>query len=611
MGKISKLDDSVSSKIAAGEVIERPVSVVKELVENSIDAGSKHINIEIEKGGKKLIRVVDDGEGISREDVLLAFERHATSKIHKIEDIFKINTLGFRGEALPSIACVSEVILKTKTNEEEIGTICKIEEGVLSFIEETPAKKGCCFEIKNLFFNTPARLKFLGSDNHEASLIIDYVLRISMGNPDISFRLISDAKEILYTSGNGDYREAIARVYGKDMAVQMIFIEESFQNGYIRGFISTPQFSRGNRTGETFFVNQRLIKNKGLSSELERAYKTVLPMNKFPISLIMVDVDSSHVDVNVHPAKLEIKFKNEHEIHKALYDAATKGLKNSILIPKEKFEDKTIFYNSKKPASQASEEQCTFNLDKLKKEDGKYVPNRVYFPTNRDIINKNLSLSEDKGNNSYTSKNTVNKSNIVAEKINIKKININRIIGQLFDTYIIAEGDGEFYLIDQHAAHERVLFENYYNKYNQTHVSQKLIEPYALQLSIQDFAFIQEYWEDIRNMGFDLSPFGKETVLIRAVPYFFDKALKPEILKEVIDSFRGEEYNVLNKRDKFIASMACHTAIKAGDTLNSIHMIELINQLKDLENPFTCPHGRPTIISMTKYELEKKFKRII
>lgn len=609
MGKILKLDDSISSKIAAGEVIERPASAVKELVENSIDAGSRHIKIEIEKGGKKLIRVIDDGEGISREDVIPAFERHATSKIHKLDDIFNIKTLGFRGEALPSIACVSEVMLMTKTNEELTGTRCEIKDGIINRIEEAPAKDGCCFEIKNLFYNTPARLKFLGSDTQEASHIIDYVLRIAMGNPDISFRFVSDGKEIFYTSGNGDYREVIARVYGKDIAKNMIYIEKSFPPGSIRGFISTPQASRGNRTGETFFVNRRLIKNKGLSYTLERAYKTFLPISRFPISLVMIDIDNSQVDVNVHPTKLEIKFKNEHEIHKALYDAATYGLKTSILIPQERFNDKKNILDLKKASPKILEEQSTFNFDedkKEEKEEGKHLSKSVYFPSTHDIINKRLAIYESGENDPYSLKKVVNKADDINGKLNIK-----RILGQLFGTYIIAEGEEEFYMIDQHAAHERVLFEKYSKRYNQKPISQQLIEPYTLQLSIQDFAFIQEYWEDIKAMGFDLSPFGKDTVLIRAVPYFFDKALKPEILSEVLDNFRGEEYNVLNQRDKFIASMACHTAIKAGDVLNSIHMIELIDQLKELENPFTCPHGRPTIISMTINELEKKFKRII
>lgn len=601
MGKIIVLDDSVSSKIAAGEIIERPASVVKELVENSIDAGSRHIQIEIEKGGKKLIRIIDDGEGISKDDIKPAFERHATSKIHNLADIFNIKTLGFRGEALPSIACVADVTLLTKTSSESVGTRCEIQGGVIKQIEEAPARKGCLFEVRNLFYNTPARLKFLGSDTQETSHIVDFIIRISMGNPDISFRLISSGSEIFFSSGSGDFREVIARVYGKNVAEQMIEIEKSFDKGIIRGFISAPQFNRGNRTAETFFVNRRWIKNKNLSFILERAYKTLLPVSRFPMAVIMIEVDNSQIDVNVHPAKLEIKFQNENEVHKSLYEAAVEGLKASILMPKETFVNTKVSEDNvqvKKSEPKIIEEQSTLMLEDEGRP-GKIIPKSVYFPNKYDTIKKGpaLSVNENKERQPYAEDN--------------RKLKIKKIIGQLFNTYIVAEGEGEFYLIDQHAAHERVLFERYLNKYNERPASQGLVQPHALKISVQDMAFIEEYSEDIKNMGFDFSLFGKDTVLIRSVPYFFDKALNPEILGEVLDRFRGEEYIVLHPREKFIASMACHTAIKAGYILNSAQINELICQLKRSDNPFTCPHGRPTIIAMSLYELEKKFKRIM
>jgi DNA mismatch repair protein MutL len=606
MGKILILDDSVSSKIAAGEVIERPVSVVKELVENSIDAGSKHIIIEIEKGGKKLIKVTDDGEGISKDDVRPAFERHATSKIHKLDDIFNIKTLGFRGEALPSIACVSEVVVLTKTSTEPLGTRCEIRGGTMEKIEEAPAREGCCIEIRNLFYNTPARLKFLGSETQEISHIVDLVMRLSIGNPYISFRLVSDGKEILYTSGNGDYNEVIARVYGKDVARQIIQIKKSFSSGNIFGFISTPQFNRGNRTGETFFVNRRLIKDKGLSFTLERAYKTLLPTSRFPIAMVMIDIDSSQIDINVHPAKLEIKFQKENEVHKALFEAVLQSLKKKILVPQEKFDKAPEDIDSmEKSRPQVLEQQRILELEQGKCEENNLLKS-VYFPSTHDIISKRSAIYEGTHNQSYFVNKTESQQADVAGKLKI-----NKIVGQLFNTYIIAEGEGEFYLIDQHAAHERILYEKYSNRFRQKPASQELIQPYALKLSIQDMAFVEEYNQDIKNMGFDFSIFGKDTVLIRSVPYFFDRVVNPETLAEVLDNFRGEEYIVLHPREKFIASMACHTALKAGDALNSIQMNDLITQLNNLENPFTCPHGRPTIISMTLYVLEKKFKRIM
>ncbi|HHW02760.1 MAG TPA: DNA mismatch repair endonuclease MutL [Thermoanaerobacterales bacterium] len=606
MGKIVILDDSVSSKIAAGEVIERPVSVVKELVENSIDAGSKHINIEIEKGGKKLIKVSDDGEGISKDDVKPAFERHATSKIHKLDDIFNIKTLGFRGEALPSIACVSNIVVLTKTSEELTGTRCEIRGGTIEKFEEAPARNGCCIEVSNLFYNTPARLKFLGSEAQEIFHITDLITRLSIGNPHISFRLVSDGKEILYTSGNGDYNEAIARIYGKDVAKQIIQIQKSFSSGNIYGFISTPQYNRGNRTGETFFVNRRLIKDKGLSYALERAYKTLLPVSRFPIAIVMIDIDSSQIDVNVHPAKLEIKFQKENEVHKALFEAVLHSLKSNTLIPVEKFyRDSEEPDRTEKNNPQVLEQQTTLIIEEDKGSKINNLLKSVYSPSTHDIISKKPFVCEAAHNQYF--ENRVENQHVDTRG----RFTVNKIIGQLFNTYIIAEGEREFYLIDQHAAHERILFEKYSNKFNQKPASQELIQPYALKISVQDMTFVEEYSQDIKNMGFDISIFGKDTVLIRSVPYFFDKVVKPETLGEVLDNFRGEEYIVLHPREKFIASMACHTAIKAGDVLNFVQMNDLINQLKDLENPFTCPHGRPTTISMTQYELDKKFKRIV
>jgi DNA mismatch repair protein MutL len=302
MGKINILGQDIASKIAAGEVIERPVSVVKELVENSIDAGSRNIVVEIEKGGKKSIKVIDDGEGMSKEDVKLAFKRHATSKINKIDDIFNINTLGFRGEALASIAAVSNLSVVTKIREESVGTLCKISGGVIEEFDEVSAKDGCIIEVRNLFFNTPARLKFLSNDTHESSRITDLITRFAIGNIDISFRLINDEKELFYTGGNGDYREVIAKVYGVNLAKQAIPIEQVFDCGKIWGYISTPSFNRGNRTGQTFFVNRRFIKDSGLTFCLERAYKTMLPIKRFPIAIVFIDIDNSQVDVNVHPA---------------------------------------------------------------------------------------------------------------------------------------------------------------------------------------------------------------------------------------------------------------------------------------------------------------------
>ncbi len=608
MGKIKVLDEDVSSKIAAGEIIEKPVSVVKELIENSIDASAKNIIIEIEQGGKKSIKVIDDGEGMAKEDIKLAFERHATSKIKNTKDIFNIKTLGFRGEALPSIASVSKIIIFSKTKNDLIGIQCRVHAGNIETIKEAPTRNGCFIEVRDLFFNIPARLKFLRSDAREASDIIDLVSKYAIGRPDISFKLINNKKEIFFSSGNGDIREVVAKVYGLETAKKMIYLEKSYDYGKISGYISTPQFNRGNRGGENFFVNGRYIKNIGLSYCLERAYKTLLPIGRFPIAAIFIQIDSSMIDVNVHPAKTEIKFQNENELHKIIYKITHDKLKSHVLIPEEKFniEQKNI-----KPLNK---ETPMVNEDFLKDE---------YFTDNIEIIDMESISSPPSHNLSIdifkkTDKLYRNKNNIYEQSFIQKKpiehretsTNIKNIIGQLFNTYIIVEGEKKFYLIDQHAAHERILYETYTNQYKQTPASQNLIEPYQLELNTQDMLLINEYIDEINRMGFDVSIFGENTVLIRAVPYFFNRVVEPSVLQVVLDEFKEKEYKGLSPKERFISSMACHTAIKAGELLSVEEIKELVNQLGNLDSPFTCPHGRPTIISMTQYELEKKFKRV-
>lgn len=622
MGKINILKEHVSSKIAAGEVIEKPVSVVKELVENSIDANSKNILIEIAKGGKKLIRVVDDGNGIEREDIKLAFERHATSKVYNLEDIFNIKTLGFRGEALASIASVSKVEIITKTRNEQIGTKCILDGGIIQKIEDAPGYRGCSIEVKSLFFNTPARLKFLNSNTKEASSVTNFVTKLAIGRPDISFRLINDNKEIFFSSGNGDLREVIAKIYGIDVAKDMIRIEKKFKNGKISGYISSPQFSRGNRSGEIFFVNKRFIKNKGLELSLERAYKTLLTKGRFPIAVIFIDIDYSLVDVNVHPSKIEVKFQEEKQVQKNVFDAVTNVLKGSILIPEENVTvSQTEFYNIKdqKQDIQVKEtlpknEYYTKDYDKIdntpiktqsklknlqrvsQKQIQQQIPKHVYNSNVYDkISNKN-------------SKQQIQKVTALEQKN--RKLNIKKVIGQLFATYIIAEGEDKFFLIDQHAAHERVLFEQYLKNVDLMAGSQQLVTPYTLKLTVAEMLIIEDLIDNIKTMGFDVSIFGKDTILVRSVPYHLNRVVDPLVLRDAIDELNNNDFIELEPSEKFATSLACHTAIRAGENLTLYEMKELLSQLENTENPYTCPHGRPTIISMNLYELEKKFKRV-
>lgn len=614
MGKINILGQDIASKIAAGEVIERPVSVVKELVENSIDAGSKNIIVEIEKGGKKSIKVIDDGEGMSGEDVKLAFERHATSKINKIDDIFNINTLGFRGEALASIAAVSNLSVISKIREDTIGTLCRINGGTVEEFDEISAKDGCLIEVRNLFFNTPARLKFLSNDTHESSRITDLITRFAVGNIDISFRLTNDGKELFYTGGNGDYKEVIAKVYGVELAKQVIPIEHTFDSGKIWGYISAPSFNRGNRTGQTFFVNRRFVKDSGLNFCLERAYRTMLPIKRFPIAVIFIDIDNSQVDVNVHPAKMEIKFQKENQVHQALFRVVNDSLRQHVLIPKESFDIPYI----KKPQPINTQTQLKLNSDVL-------VKNEYNSSRDSTIYNKSITAQEfvkeapiiqkEKYIEKYPDEafEPREATEIIAEpaipRDESHKFEYQRILGQLFNTYIVVEGKGEFYLVDQHAAHERILYEFYSNKYTKPSDSQSLVAPYVLYLSAQEMMSIENYKEDIFKMGFDFSVFGTDTVLVRSVPYIFNKPVDPITLRDILDQINSNEYAGYPTKERLIMSMSCHAAVKARDILSPMEIQELLEQLKRTEGPYTCPHGRPTIIAMTLNELEKKFKR--
>jgi DNA mismatch repair protein MutL len=595
MGKIKVLEKEVSSKIAAGEVVERPVSIVKELVENSLDAGSKNITVEILSGGKKLIRVIDDGEGIPQEDIKLAFERHATSKISKEEDIFNIRTLGFRGEALASIAAVSQIMLISKTKDEEVGSKCQVDGGVFKGIEDTSAKNGCIIEVKNLFFNTPARIKFLKNDTREAGYTVDLITKYAICCPTISFRLINDHKENFYTSGSGDHREAIAKIFGIEIAKQMIYIEKPFEGGMISGFIALPQHNRGNRNAEIFFANNRLIKDKGLSFAVEKAFKTFIPINRFPICVLFISIESSEIDVNVHPSKTQIKFHREAHVHAAITEAIKVALKENILIPKESI----LIPKGNIPIKY--DEQRQYNG--LARENN--VRNEYFTKYNGTIIQDTDTIHDKKPPEDFT---YAPKSDIIREQ---SKMHFDKIVGQLFCTYIVVQSEREFYLIDQHAAHEKILYERQMAKDKNVIATQQLITPYTMQLSIQEIMFVEEHIQEIRDIGFNISIFGRDTILIREVPYVFGRAVNPNLLRDILDDIAvGDNTDDPLAKEKVVASMACHTAIKAGEILSNSEIRELLSQLEQLENPYTCPHGRPTIISMSMYELEKKFKRV-
>jgi len=629
--RINILDFETSNKIAAGEVVERASSVVKELVENSVDANSKNIIIEIEDSGNKLIKISDDGDGIHPEDIEKAFMPHATSKIRGIEDIYNINSFGFRGEALSSIAAISKVTLRSKTKEESFGKEIYVEGGKVVHIMDTACNDGTTIEVRDLFFNVPARQKFLKSAQREASLISDLVLRLALGNHDISFKLINKGKVTINTYGTEDIVETIRVLYGKEVKENIIPFEKYNDIVSVHGFIGNAEISRGSRNRQSIFVNKRLIKNSTITAAIENAFKSFLTINKFPFFVLFLDIFPEFIDPNVHPTKAEIKFFDDRSIFKLVFDGVHSALREymqhsfsieeDVLVVKEK----EIIDNN---YIQPKYEQEAFNDNiferKISSKDIEFqsIPIDLKPLKNVDLTNsferkeEVVKKAEEKFENEAVSTKTLKENNI--EKSSIEDLNLQPkfghidIIGQFNNTYIIGESNNELILIDQHAAHEKYLFEKYRRSIkNLEVVSQILLTPTVIELTYEDFPYYSENVEAFENAGFKIEDFGDNTISIREVPMFLGKPDVKSLFYEILDNLKklgsGETTEV--KYNK-IASLACRAAVKANDKLSIMEMEKLMEDLRYIEEPFTCPHGRPTMIKITLNELEKRFKRI-
>lgn len=641
MNRINLLDQHTSNKIAAGEVVERPSSVVKELIENSIDANSKNITIEIEDGGIQLIRVIDDGDGIYKDDIEKAFLPHATSKIKTVEDIYNINTLGFRGEALPSIASVSKVNFKTRTIEDNFGYQLLLDAGVKTTFSEIGINKGTTMEVRDLFFNVPARKKFLKSSSREGSLISDIVLRIALSNPNISFKLFSNGKKAINTYGDGSLSNVIRSIYGKSIYENILKFEYEDDTISIYGYIGKEDIARGSRNNQSIFVNNRYIKNKTIVAAVENAFKSFSTVNKFPFFVLFINVPSENIDVNIHPTKAEIKFKDERLIFKRVFDTVHTALKNDIfnafmvkedVVQEEIVEelkldlnaDNTIHNNEKviinrEPSIENIYDKITLN--DVKREESLYNKlkdlNIGNNGTNTYPYDDNDSfVSFNKVNESYTTEDLIKPTVVndnVSEKINTAKFPNLRVIGQFSKTYILAEYADTLYIIDQHAAHEKILFEKYEKDIEKREiVVQPLLVPTIIDLGVDDYEYYIENLSLFKESGFTIEEFGGTTIAVKEVPYFLGKLDSKNLLLDIIDNLKslgsGKTTEVkLNK----IATMACKAAVKANDYLTTIEMEKLISDLRFIDNPFNCPHGRPIIIKFTEYELEKKFRRIV
>ncbi len=599
MSKIQVLDQNTINQIAAGEVIDRPASIVKELMENSIDAGATMITVEIKDGGTSLIRITDNGSGIDPDDIQIAFLRHSTSKIKSALDLMSVSSLGFRGEALSSIAAVCQVELITKTKEQMLGTRYKIEGGREISFDEIGVPDGTTLIVRNIFFNTPARRKFLKTAQTEAGYISDIVEKIALSHPDISIHFVGNGQTKIHTSGNGSLKDVIYSIYGKDVLDNLIEIHAENDFMKMSGFIGKAIISRGNRNCENYFINGRFIKSNIINKAIEDGYKFILMQHKYPFTALNFDIRPELLDVNVHPAKMELRFRKGEAIYPWIADTIHQALiekPNIIPVALEKtkkapqkqrsvpepFEEKRVVQTIRQPQTQTS----------LKTEQG-YVAEEANYNAGKPVQQTLTEVSDDFLTTAAKPR--------------------HKLIGQVFDTYWIIEYENKMYIIDQHAAHEKVMFETLMEKFRQKKISTQMINPpVILNLSMSEAALFNQYRDHFQALGFEIESFGGQDFALRGVPADLYSLDSGDVFMELLDELSQETGRMVPDMitDK-IASMACKAAVKGNNLLTAQEMDALIEQLLQLENPYNCPHGRPTIISMSKYELDKKFKRIV
>ena len=683
--RINLLDEITINKIAAGEVVERPSSIVKELVENSIDAGADRIIIEVENGGKSLIKITDNGCGIPSSEVKKCFLRHATSKIDKIDDLFNLFTLGFRGEALASICAVSKLEMTTKFEDEAVGTKITLVGGNIEAKEAVGANTGTSIVIKDLFFNTPARKKFLKTDHAELMNITDIVNKLAIGYPNVKFRYLNAGKLMVNTSGDGKLVSAVRSIYSREVSENLIEINYDCSLFKIDGYIGNNNIYRSNRNLQHVYINGRFVKSKIIYDAIANAYKSIIPINKHAVCFINLHLDPQKVDVNIHPGKIEVKFEKENEIKLEIMEyIRAKLLKQSLIgkfetfdrVPKDravkqdfsgnafknqdfgntttnfsetstKFGDKNIKpidlsdevdvnsfiklddFEEKKKKEVKNKSNATKNTS-LKNYDNKTNKRESYYSGfssyNSDVdnyknsyssdvkIEDNDKISETESQMAFTAEGAIldsEKRDEIEKKEAGFSLKYYKVVGVIFDTYIVLQKGESMYLMDQHAAHERVLFERYMNAFHKREVHmQMLLDPIVLELSSVDMLQVEKNLDIFRNFGFEVEIFGMNNILIRGVPNLFGTPQSEKFILELIDNIDKISNNYDLKDDRF-AIMACKSAIKANDRIQNIEIESLFKQLEKCENPYTCPHGRPTMVEISKVEIEKMFKRIM
>ena len=648
MANIQVLDQITIDKIAAGEVIERPSSIVKELVENAIDAKATAVTVEIKEGGISFIRITDNGCGIPKEEVPLAFLRHSTSKIRCVEDLSGISSLGFRGEALSSIAAISQVELITKTRESEFGTKYVIEGGQEKSLEDAGAPDGTTFLIHQIFYNTPARRKFLKTPMTEASHVNELMIRLALSHPEVSIQFINNGQKKLHTSGNGKLKDVIYHVFGRDIANNLLEVDERIDGIHLTGFIGKPLVSRGNRNYENYYINGRYVKSNIIAKAIEDAYKDFTMQHKYPFTVLHFKMDGQDLDVNVHPTKMELRFSNQQEVYNFVYHALKNALTEKELIPRvelpeakevpkipEPSIEKPMSLPNQRPSVEKPEiKDEAYFMKKMRERVESYhkqhsqaeVKDRTQIhrePMQIDRIREaaNYARAQEKVEKSINPPKKVESSmestqlNFFEEKLLSKKsMKEYKLIGQVFETYWLVEFQDQLYIIDQHAAHERILYEKTLRGMkDRNYTSQYLSPPIVLNLSMQEAELLRTHMDLFVGIGFEIEEFGGDSYAIRAVPDNLFSIAKKELLIEMLDNL-SEEITSKEAPDMIaekIASMSCKAAVKGNSRLSAAEVDTLIGELLELENPYHCPHGRPTIIAMTKRELEKKFKRIV
>ena len=663
MVNIQVLDQITIDKIAAGEVIERPASIIKELVENAIDAGASAVTVEIKEGGISFIRITDNGCGIPKGEVPLAFLRHSTSKIRSVDDLSTVASLGFRGEALSSIAAIAQVELITKTKDEVTGTRYRIEGGAEKSIEDTGAPDGTTFLVHQIFYNPPARRKFLKTPMTEASHVSELMTRLALSHPEVSIQFINNGQEKLHTSGNGKLKDIIYHVFGRDIANNLLETNERIDGIQVQGFIGKPIISRGNRNYENYFINGRYVKSNIIAKAIEDAYKDFTMQHKYPFTALHFTMDGTDLDVNVHPTKMELRFSNQQGVYNFIYNALKQTLSEPELIPRVELPEakevpvkaeKIVERKQEQPMTPVREERKTpvieeeKNLDYFMKKMRERVTayhqqvTKVKPTPAPSVVQENVNYEALPASQVAAVKQPVPEQRTVAkepmpeqavapreeksvvtekqldffeEKLLTKKAAQEyKIIGQLFETYWLVEFHEQLYIIDQHAAHERVLYEKTLRGMkDREFTSQYLSPPIILNLSMQEEEALNTHMDIFTNIGFEIEPFGGDSYAIRAVPDNLFSIAKRELFTEMLDQLVDGIHSSLAPDivAEKVASMSCKAAVKGNSRLSAAEVETLIGELLELENPYHCPHGRPTIIAMTKRELEKKFKRIV